>query len=551
MPTSETEAAVENIIGLAREKRRGQKAESIEHANDWPEPKPLPGGLAPVDSFNSDFLPDALAPWVEDIANRLQCPPDYVAVAALTSFGSLVGRRIGIKPQSKTDWIEIPNLWGCIIGRPGMLKSPAMMEALKPLHHLEVEAEKAYGEAFTAHQAALAEFKLEKSVKESILKEELKKKAAQKVVSLGSFSSLKEAIKEAQKDPLGLGPGPEEPKPVRYRTNDSSYEAIGELLVSNPTGLLVERDELVSLLKHLDREDQSVARGFYLSGWSGTQSYSFDRISRGHIHVDAVCIAVLGNTQPARIAEYIHRANHGGAGGDGLIQRFGLLVWPDAPADWQNIDEYPNREAREQAWKVYEDASKIDEATAFKLGAEKGQYDKVPALRFDEAAQQDFLDWRTDLETRVRSGELSPALEGHLAKYRTLVPSLALLNHLAERVEGAVSQRALLKALAIAHYLESHARRVYGSADEAELAAAKAILKHIRTGDLKDAFSARDIHQHGWSHLTEREQVGAGLGLLDDLDYIAASVPSAGARGGRPKVTYRINPRISGGGHDQ
>jgi len=79
---------------------------------------------------------------------------------------------------------------------------------------------------------------------------------------------------------------------------------------------LVERDELVSLLKHLDREEQCVARGFYLSGWSGTQPYTFDRITRGHVHVEAVCIGVLGNTQPAKIAEYVRRANVDGAGGD-------------------------------------------------------------------------------------------------------------------------------------------------------------------------------------------------------------------------------------------
>ena len=54
----------------------------------WPKPKRLPAGLAPVEPFKSEFLPDALAPWVDDIANRLQCPPDYVAVTALTSLGA-------------------------------------------------------------------------------------------------------------------------------------------------------------------------------------------------------------------------------------------------------------------------------------------------------------------------------------------------------------------------------------------------------------------------------------------------------------------------------
>src|SRR5215472_2151712 len=147
-------------------------------------------------------------------------------------------------------------------------------------------------------------------------------------------------IKEAQnEDPLGLGAGPEEPKPVRYRTNDSSYEAIGALLVSNPAGLLVR---------------------------------------------------------------------------------------------------------------------------------------------------------------------LSPALEAHLAKYRKLVPALALIDHLAEAGAGGVGKEALLRALAMAEYLETHARRLYGATDTIDIIAAEAILAHIRRGALKDGFTARDVHQSGWSKLTDR-----------------------------------------------
>ena len=178
------------------------------------------------------------------------------------------------------------------------------------------------------------------------------------------------------------------------------------------------------------------------------------------------------------------------------------------------------------------------------MGAIQGDYDKVPCLRFDEAAHGDFLDWRKDLEKMLRSGEISPALEGHLAKYRKLVPALALINHLADDGIGPVSQKALLKALATAHYLQTHAMRIYGSGSEGELAAAKAILRHIRNGDLKEGFTARDVHQSGWAHLTERDQVGLGLTLLVDLDYLAASTPITGVQGGRPKVTYQINPRV-------
>src|SRR5262245_11513699 len=511
-----------NGRGNARDAGGNERDESQTHEG-WPQPKPLPSGLTPVEQFSSEFLPDALAPWVDDIANRLQCPADYVGITAQTALGSVIGRRIGVKPQARTDWIEIPNLWGGFIGRPGMLKSPAMGEALKPIHRLEAEAAKENEIAQQAYAAGLDAYKLRREVNKKLVREKLK------------------ADKNAEID-LAFGEQPKEPTPGRYRTNDTTYEGLGELLISNPTGILVERDELTSLLKHLDRDDQSVARGFYLSGWSGTQPYTFDRIMRGHRHIEAVCVSVLGNTQPARIVEYVRSANLGAAGGDGLIQRFGLMAWPDAPGEWRDIDEYPNGVARDKAWQTFERMAKLDTQAALRLGAEKGPFDKVPYLRFEEAAHEDFLGWRTDLESRLRSGEMSPALEGHLAKYRKLVPSLALINHLADGGTGPISHRALLKALAAAHYFESHARRLYGSASESELAAAKAILKHIRNCDLNDGFTARDVHQRGWAHLTERAQVGAGLSLLVDLDYLAPSSTSIRVEGGRPKVTYLINP---------
>jgi len=41
--------------------------------------------------------------------------------------------------SSKAGPNQIPNIWGAFIGRPGLLKSPAMGQALKPIHRLESE----------------------------------------------------------------------------------------------------------------------------------------------------------------------------------------------------------------------------------------------------------------------------------------------------------------------------------------------------------------------------------------------------------------------------
>ena len=91
----------------------------------WPQPKPVPDGLLPVKAFDRAFLPEAIAPWVMDISDRMQCPPEYVGIPAMIELGSVIGRKVAIHPQRKTDWVEVANLWGCIVGRPGAMKSPA------------------------------------------------------------------------------------------------------------------------------------------------------------------------------------------------------------------------------------------------------------------------------------------------------------------------------------------------------------------------------------------------------------------------------------------
>jgi hypothetical protein len=155
-------------------------------------------------------------------------------------------------------------------------------------------------------------------------------------------------------------PEPPEPTERRYVTNDTSYEKLGEILAENPNGVLAHRDERVSLLKTLDREEFAAARGFFLTAWNGKDRYTFDRIMRGRTHIEAACVSLLGSTQPGRLAEYVRRAVSGGAGDDGLIQRFGLLVWPDQSPAWENIDRYPNSAARDAAWGCFVGFDSLD-----------------------------------------------------------------------------------------------------------------------------------------------------------------------------------------------
>jgi len=58
------------------------------------------------------------------------------------------------------------------------------------------------------------------------------------------------------------------------------------------------------------------------------------------------------------------------------------------------------------------------------------------AFRFDPEAQLLFAEWFTELESKVRGGQLPAALASHLAKYGKLMPVLAPLFELADRRHG-------------------------------------------------------------------------------------------------------------------
>ncbi|MGC8703797.1 MAG: DUF3987 domain-containing protein, partial [Thiomonas sp.] len=165
----------------------------------------------------------------------------------------------------------------------------------------------------------------------------------------------------------------------------------------------------------------------------------------------------------------------------------------------------------------------------------------VPYLRLGEGALALFVEWRTDLERRLRSGELHPAIESHLSKYRKLVPALALICHLADSGCGPVSETAMLRALSWATYLESHARRIYGGAVSPEVDAARAILRRIKRGDLpRDGFGSRDVWRPGWAGLDDRDLVNAALGYLVEMGWL---IEDRQPTGGRPATIYRLNGR--------
>lgn len=514
-------------LGMNKGAERLENVLSSDDINEWREPEEISSELLPVKELPPVIIPEPFRAWLEDVSFRMQCPIDFVAVAAMVVSATVIGAGCAIKPKAKDSWEVVPNLWGGIVGRPSQLKSPALAEIMKPLIRLEWEYKDTFDLEMKVFEAEGEVFKAEREA----VKGEMAAVAKGKSKSGANMEMLKETLIQME--------GADVPTRRRFKTNDTTIEKLGELLNENPRGILVFRDELVGLLCGWEREDRQQDRAFYLEGWNGTNNYTSDRIGRGTIDAKTICISLLGGIQPSKLTGYLIQ-NTANLANDGMVQRFQLLVYPDEP-NWKLVDEWPNTEAKNKAFEALKNLINIDFVAA---GATYD--DERPFFRFDEEGQVLFYQWLEELEAKIRQEE-NPLISEHLAKYRSLMPSIALILHLIEVVGGAppgpVNRNSALKAAAWVEYLESHARRIYGLLGDVGTRSASELAAKIKKRMVHDGFTVRDIYNRKqWHLLDTKELVLEACSELVEAGWVRKE--TAPVQGRQPKEIYRINPKI-------
>lgn len=230
-----------------------EQSKSIEQP--WPDPEPLPDQLCSVLKYDSGLLPESIGSAVDDIAERMQCPPDFPAAAMLVALAAVIGCRIGIRPRRHDDWLVIPNLWGCVVGRPSLKKSPAIQTAEKRIRAIEARDRQRLAEDIGNYEieAVLAQSKI---------------KTNRSAIDAAMKKGDSEKARQLAEETADLADKPA-PVPRRIITTDSSIEKLGEMLGLHSDGMLLWVDELVGWMRSLDRDDKAGVRQQYLTLWNG------------------------------------------------------------------------------------------------------------------------------------------------------------------------------------------------------------------------------------------------------------------------------------------
>jgi putative DNA primase/helicase len=217
-----------------------------------------------------------------------------------------------------------------------------------------------------------------------------------------------------------------------------------------------------------------------------------------------------------------------------------MAVWPD-PIKRKVIDQAPNLEARARAKEVFQ---RFKDMPTLEDG-------KPTKWRFSTEAQPIFIEWLEENEAETSSGQLHPIIEGHLGKYPKLVAGLSLIFTLIDKPEAElIGQAEIIRAIAFAKYLRTHAERIYSAAVIPEMNGSRSLLEKIKSGkmviqdELVDRFSSRQLARKGWAGLTIPDHATKAADMLVDYGYLKKLIIPTSEKGGRPTDIYVIHPSI-------
>ena len=147
-----------------------------------------------------------------------------------------------IRPHRHDNWTVIPNLWGAIIGRSGVMKSPVLHAVLGPLRRRQALAMAVYESEREAYRRQLRQYAQKRSRR----------------------ATTAAALHDSQDGAAWDGEASTPPVCTRYLVNEATIEKVHVILKENPQGVLYLRDELSGWIAQLDQRGRERERAFWL-----------------------------------------------------------------------------------------------------------------------------------------------------------------------------------------------------------------------------------------------------------------------------------------------
>jgi hypothetical protein len=435
--------------GSAKGKAKGAKGASPGGPGGCPGSPPISPreNLPAVDPFPLDVFPAKLQQYASEAAAAFSCPPDYPAMAMIAVAGAAIGNSRVL--EIRRTFQASASLYVCIIGEPGVTKTPLLLFVLRPVHKRSEELAEEHGRAMAKHI-----------------------RAKQENTKANRKSEGRVATDEALKPPIEQ----------RIDTTDSTVEAVADLLAKNFRGLLLFREELAgwALSMNLYRKGKGTDRQFYMSVYSNAR-YTVDRKSHeaGPLRLARPFLCVLGAATPDMLSVFQDEEGRE----DGFLDRL-MAVFPDGNRynPWSDADVELGTES---IW---------DEVVGklYSLQPETQGRRKFPcAVGLTDGAKEEWVRLFNGMANDIAEECFPTNLIGSWRKLQTYAARLTLVLHELRwacgeaRTQEMVDAETVRAASRLISYLQTHTVRVKAAMaaavqlDEADSAFAVAVAKVV------------------------------------------------------------------------
>jgi len=468
--------------------------------------------------FPVEVLPEPIRGSVLADAKAIGCDASYIALPLLSALASAIGNTRVI--QLKQGWREPAIVWTAIVGESGTHKTPAFKAAMKAIR-------KAQSKAFKEHEVALAKWETERLQYEAAL-----------------TGWKRDAVKKPGGGSLPVDPPGKPTPPIvrRYIVNDTTTEALAPILLGNPRGVLLARDELAGWLGSFDRYAKAGKGGADSAHWLSMHNGEALTIDRKTgipptIHVPSASVSIAGGIQPGILKRALGQEHHE----SGLLARLLFAMPPRRVKCWTDADMDPATEAAVAA--VFDSLFTLMPVT----NADGDEWPRVVMLADDgKAAWVRFYNEHAKEQANLSGDEAAAwsKLEGYAARF-------ALIFHLIRCVTSdstlldktRVDEASIAAGVVLARWFGNEARRVYAilgeSDDDRESRRLVEWIEQCKGGSV----TARDLTRGPREYRSDPERaakaldelVAAGVGRWEAGDH--------GPKGGRPVDRFRLLSR--------
>jgi hypothetical protein len=371
---------------------------------------PIFGELPTAIPFPVDALPVVTRTFVSEAAAAIGCPPEMIAVPLLGTLSAGIGASRMV--QLKRGWQEGATLFLAVVGRPGSKKSPAAKAATAPAWERQAELRRTYRDE-------------------------------------------REVYEDEESEDEEPAPGsPDEPKLGRTVVEDTTTEALCQILEENPRGVLVGKDELTGWLRSMNQYKaggKGSDRQVWLSLWSNHPTV-IDRKGKAEpIFVPRPFVSLVGSVQPEVLPELARGPN------DGLLDRF-LVSYPElkrTPISDAEISNEASAEVKQLYGKLVDLRMSEDESGV--------PYPAVVPLSPD--AWKVFKEVSDSLADEAYAPGFPTPLVGAWSKLEAYLARLSLILALCRVAEQGGEEQVeawdVLMASGLVDYFKAHAHRVH------------------------------------------------------------------------------------------